>query len=179
MNKYVIGFLLLTCVVLFIMYSYEKDNHNNAVFETSQLPTGIKAQIQSTQGKLKIKNSVSSSSNTATTLNTVNTYPESTITISISDDNKITIEQNTFGLCFKPALSIVLIKNVNIGLSTRFLFYKSFGTIAGLQYNVIPKDVCAIIGIDYRLSSIYLKNTSVGICYTSDSKIGVLLNLYF
>jgi len=174
MNKYLIPILIIICFVFYFLWSYERDKKQNIIFENTPLPQGVHAQVVSQPDKTIVK--VSSGSGTVTQI--LPNYPESAVIVNITDDDSYEIKQKVLGFCFRPALALGYAENLNIGISSRFVFYRDFGLITGLGYDIIAKDLNAIAGIDYRLRVLTIPNLSLFLGYNSKSKVIVGLNFY-
>lgn len=179
MKNYLILALIVLSIVLYGFYSYEKNKNSDSVFENTPLPTGVKKQIVQENGKLKIKENIKNSSGTVTAVQIFHTYPESNTTINIKDDDSIEVDQNIWGLCLRPAFALDYAENINMGISVRFLFYRSFGAVAGINYDIVNKEVNLSIAADYRLNIINTPNISVFVGYNSQSKVIAGINFYF
>ena len=167
MKNYVIVFLIVVAAVLatssvvfYALYMHEHNSKKNEIWANTPLPEHTQAQVIASATEIKIKNKTQTSSGTVTQAQIIPVYPESIVTVNLTDENKVEISQKVWGLCIKPNISVFYADHMQCGFGARFLFIRLWGVSLGISQELAP-----YVMIDRRLRDVLpiLANASIGL----------------
>jgi hypothetical protein len=167
MKNYVIMFLIIVIAALAVssavfygLYMYEHNSKKNEIWANTPLPENTQAQVIASATEIKIKNKIQTSSGSVTQAQIIPVYPESNVTVNITDENKIEVSQKIWGFCVKPNISVFYADHIQCGFGARFVFIRLWGVSLGISQELAP-----YVMIDRRLRDVLpiLANASIGI----------------
>jgi len=167
MKNYVIIFLIIAVtalgicsVVFYALYMHEHNSKKNEIWANTPLAEHTQSQVIASTTEIKIKNKIQTSSGSVTQAQIIPVYPESIVTVNITDENKIEITQKIWGLCIKPNISVFYADHIQCGFGARFLFIRLWGVSLGISQELAP-----YVMIDRRLRDVLpiLANASIGL----------------
>lgn len=94
---------------------------------------------------------------------------------SVDKEGHITLDVKSFGLSFRPELGMLVTDRLRGALGAQLGYWDRFEIHAGVA---MPKFV-AYGCLAYRLDQLKLRNTSIGVVYTTDKALGVAVLLKF
>lgn len=179
MQKYIIGTLIIICLVMFGLYQHSKNINDVKSFEAEPLPKNTQSQIVVENNKVKVKNKkVLEDGTEKAEIKILDIIPESKVTVELKDDNTLKVHQQKLGLCLKPGIGLFYGENLGIGISSRFVYFYNFGAFANVGID-LDKRLNINLGVDYRLTDWNMRNLAVGLGFNNRNIFSVDINIYF
>jgi len=99
--------------------------------------------------------------------------------VTIKDDGSAQIYAPSKGFTFEPGIGIYQGKEAAAGLDIQFAYWKRFGAVGGVMYQLEEKKLRPFVGIGYSLALIGASNSTALIAVDVEKEIYVGLRVAF